>query len=49
MVAPNYAKARSELAKTIGLGQQRKKGKAPMEAAANDAAPVKGHRTRKAA
>jgi predicted transcriptional regulator len=49
MVAPNYAKARSELAKTIGLGQQRKKGKAPVEAAANDAAPVKGHRTRKAA
>ena len=26
MVAPNYAKARSELAKTMGLGQQRKKG-----------------------
>jgi len=25
MVAPNYAKARSELAKTMGLGQQRKK------------------------
>jgi predicted transcriptional regulator len=24
MVAPNYAKARSELAKTMGLGQQRK-------------------------
>jgi predicted transcriptional regulator len=25
MVAPNYAKARSELAKTLGLGQQRRK------------------------
>ena len=25
MVAPNYAAARSELAKTMGLGQQRKK------------------------
>ena len=25
MVAPNYAKARSELAKAMGLGQQRKK------------------------
>ena len=30
MVAPNYAKARSELAKTMGLGQQRKKGAAPV-------------------
>jgi predicted transcriptional regulator len=47
MVAPNYAKARSELAKNIGLGQQRKKGKAPVEAAA--AAPAKGRRTKKAA
>jgi predicted transcriptional regulator len=28
MVAPNYAKARSELAKTMGLGQQRRKGPA---------------------
>jgi predicted transcriptional regulator len=25
MVAPNYAKARSELARTMGLGQQRRK------------------------
>jgi predicted transcriptional regulator len=49
MVAPNYAKARSELAKTMGLGQQRKKGKAPVEAVANDAAPAKGRRTKKAA
>ena len=28
MVAPNYAKARSELAKTMGLGQQRRKSSA---------------------
>jgi predicted transcriptional regulator len=50
MVAPNYAKARSELAKTMGLGQQRRKGKkAPVEAAANDAAPAKGRRSKKAA
>jgi predicted transcriptional regulator len=49
MVAPNYAKARSELAKTMGLGQQRKKGKAPVEAVANDAAPAKGRRSKKAA
>jgi predicted transcriptional regulator len=48
MVAPNYAKARSELAKTMGLGQQRKKGKAPVEAAANDTAPAKGRRSKKA-
>jgi predicted transcriptional regulator len=27
MVAPNYSKARSELAKTLGLGQVRKAGK----------------------
>jgi predicted transcriptional regulator len=33
MVAPNYAKARSELAKTMGLGQQRRKGKAKRAAA----------------
>src|SRR3712207_982737 len=44
MVAPNYAKARSELAKTMGLGQQRRKGAAPVEAAANDAAPAKSKR-----
>ncbi|MXQ10271.1 MucR family transcriptional regulator [Microvirga makkahensis] len=41
MVAPNYAKARSELAKTMGLGQQRRKGNAPVVAAANDAAKPK--------
>jgi predicted transcriptional regulator len=44
MVAPNYAKARSELAKTMGLGQQRKKGAAPVETVANDAAPAKPKR-----
>jgi predicted transcriptional regulator len=44
MVAPNYAKARSELAKTMGLGQQRKKGAAPVEAVANDGAPAKPKR-----
>jgi predicted transcriptional regulator len=49
MVAPNYAKARSELAKTMGLGQQRKKGKASVQAAAEDTAPAKGRRTRKSA
>jgi predicted transcriptional regulator len=27
MVAPNYSKARSELAKALGLGQVRKAGK----------------------
>jgi predicted transcriptional regulator len=44
MVAPNYAKARSELAKTMGLGQQRKKGAAPVETTANDGAPAKPKR-----
>ena len=39
MVAPNYAKARSELARASGLGQQRRKGKAQVEAVASDAAP----------
>jgi predicted transcriptional regulator len=48
MVAPNYAKARSELAKTMGLGQQRKKGAAPV-GAPEAAAPAKGRRTKKAA
>jgi predicted transcriptional regulator len=28
MVAPNYAKARSDLAKEMGLGQQRRKRRA---------------------
>ena len=44
MVAPNYAKARSELAKNFGLGQMRRKGAAPVEAAANDGAPAKPKR-----
>jgi predicted transcriptional regulator len=48
MVAPNYAKARSELAKTMGLGQQRKRGSAKVEAAPEGAAPAKGRRTKKA-
>ena len=42
MVSPNYAKTRSELAKSMGLGQQRSKG-APTDAAANDT--VKGEPT----
>jgi predicted transcriptional regulator len=45
MVAPNYAKARSELAKTMGLGQQRRKA-APAPAAA---AAAKGRRAKKVA
>ena len=55
MVAPNYAKARSELARTMGLGQQRRKGKAQAKAAVSDAisaettAPAKGRRTKKVA
>ena len=46
----NYAKARSELAnKIMGLGEQRKKSIAPVEAAAEVAVPAKGRRTKKAA
>lgn len=41
MVAPNYAEARSNLAKTMGLGQQRKK---VAEAKAAAAAPKRGRR-----
>ncbi len=42
MVAPNYAAARSELAKTMGLGQQRKKAvaKGRPRKAAPKAAPA---------
>jgi predicted transcriptional regulator len=40
MVAPNYAKARSELAKTMGLGQQRRK---------EQATPAKGRKAKTAA
>ena len=42
MVAPNYAKSRSELAKTMGLGQHRKKAKAAET-------PIEGWRTKHAA
>jgi predicted transcriptional regulator len=51
MVAPNYAKARSELARTMGLGQQRKKGKAAVSEATptETATPAKGRRTKKVA
>jgi predicted transcriptional regulator len=46
MVAPNYAAKRSELAKALGLGQQRRKG---AETVAADAAPkAKRARPRKA-
>jgi predicted transcriptional regulator len=48
MVAPNYARARSELAKTMGLGQQRRKKVAPVEVS-EATAPAKGRRARKAA
>ena len=34
MVAPNYAKARSELATSMGLGQQRRKGRTAGEGSA---------------
>jgi predicted transcriptional regulator len=44
MVAPNYAKARSELARSMGLGQQRKKSETQVEPAAEDAAPIKPKR-----
>jgi predicted transcriptional regulator len=54
MVAPNYAKTRSELAKSMGLGQQRSRA-AQAKAAANDAvrtapekAPAKRGRKRAA-
>ena len=44
MVAPNYAIARSELAKTMGLGQQRRKGAPPVESVAEPATPAKPRR-----
>jgi predicted transcriptional regulator len=47
MVAANYAKRRSELAKSMGLGQIRRKG-APsltvVDASSQDEAPAKGRR-----
>jgi predicted transcriptional regulator len=49
MVAPNYAKARSELAKTMGLGQQRKGAAKAASPSAKVPAPTKGRRAKKAA
>ncbi|MGU3536349.1 MucR family transcriptional regulator [Methylobacterium sp. A54F] len=48
MVAPSYAAARSELAKNMGLGQQRRKtrGKAAPVEAAKPTAPARGRRRR---
>ncbi|MBV9077573.1 MAG: MucR family transcriptional regulator [Methylobacteriaceae bacterium] len=43
MVAPNYAKQRSELAKALGLGQQRRK---KAESAPAEAAPAEAPRRR---
>ena len=50
MVAPNYAQTRSELAKKAGLGQQRGKPSATLEAAAEGGAAgdAKPKRARKA-
>lgn len=47
MVAPNYAASRSELAKSMGLGQQRRK--AAEQAKAEQAKAAKGTRGRKKA
>jgi predicted transcriptional regulator len=49
MVAPNYAAARSELAKNMGLGQQRRKARAKAPAAEPKAAPAPRPRQRAAA
>lgn len=47
MVAPNYAAARSELAKNMGLGQQRRKSEVPTDASAPKAPPApRGRRPR---
>lgn len=49
MVAPSYAETRSQLARTMGLGQQRRKwpAKAPApEAAADEPAPAPRRRSR---
>ena len=49
MVAPNYAKQRSELAKALGLGQQRrKKVEEPAAKPVEEAAPKKRGRPRSA-
>jgi predicted transcriptional regulator len=45
MVAPSYAEARSELARTMGLGQQRRKGAAPIGIVAEPTASAKPTRT----
>lgn len=49
MVAPNYAAARSELAKSMGLGQQRRKSRAKAQAAEPKVAPAPRQRQRAAA
>jgi predicted transcriptional regulator len=49
MVAPNYAKARSELAKTMGLGQQRKSAAKTGPAASRTTAAAPKKRGRKKA
>jgi len=49
MVAPNYAKARSELAKTMGLGQQRKSAAKTGAASARTTAAAPKKRGRKKA
>src|SRR5690349_16509980 len=53
MVAPNYTATRSELAKSLGLGQQRRKAAAaaePVQAEPEPATPpTKGRRRKKAA
>lgn len=48
MVAPNYAKARSELAKKMGLGQQRRKAATMKvsDASVTQSAPAKPKRSR---
>ena len=47
-VAPNYSAARSEMAKKLGLGAQRR-GQGAAAAAAGDKAPAKGGRKKAAA
>ncbi len=48
MVAPNYAKRRSELAKALGLGQRRRRTE-PSSAPPNDTRPPSGRRGRRKA
>jgi predicted transcriptional regulator len=47
MVAPNYAAARSELAKQMGLGARRRRTE-PAQAEPKAAAPAKGRRKKAA-